>query len=81
MGRRVALNPTSRGIAMVRHLLAADGGNPDDSELIARSLSALPGSWFHAGEWGRNRNELLSDPNVWTRATTNAFLPPTGSIS
>lgn len=201
-GRRVALNPTPRGIAMVRHLIAADGGNPDDSELIdsgprevnaedlkdgladaffgaywawdalfgnvteeervawpideigappyhsyllgtraafadeepelitaflaatergfraaaadpelalavarqaipyvrpeliARSLSVLPGSWFHAGEWGRNRNELhepyaawlvehgiLSDPNVWTRATTNAFLPPTGSIS
>ena len=50
-------------------------------ELIARSLSVLPGSWFHAGEWGRNRNELLSDPNVWTRATTTAFLPPTGSIS
>lgn len=33
-GRRVALNPTPRGIAMVRHLIAADGGNPDDSELI-----------------------------------------------
>jgi len=151
-GRRVALNLTPRGIAMVRHLIAADGGNPDDielidsgprevnaedlndgladaffgaywawdalldnvteeervawpideigalphhsyllgtraafadaePELIARSLSVLTGSWFHAGEWGRNRNELLSDANVWTRATTNAFLPPTGSIS
>lgn len=28
-GRRVALNPTPRGLAMVRHLVAADGGDPD----------------------------------------------------
>lgn len=28
-GRRVALNPTPRGIAMLRHLVAADGGDPD----------------------------------------------------
>ena len=27
-GRRVAMNPTPRGLAMVRHLVAADGGNP-----------------------------------------------------
>jgi putative hydroxymethylpyrimidine transport system substrate-binding protein len=201
-GRRVAFNPTPRGVAMVRHLIAADGGDadsieiidsgsrevnaedlkdgladaffgaywawdalfgnvPDDErvawpvdeigappyhsyllgvraafaedeselitaflsatergfraaaedpelalavarqaipyvrpELIARSLAVLPGSWFHDGVWGRNRSELhepyaewlaahgiLSDSNVWTRATTNAFLPPAGSIT
>lgn len=28
-GRRVAMNPTPRGLAMVRHLVAADGGDPD----------------------------------------------------
>ncbi|MTK64819.1 MAG: ABC transporter substrate-binding protein [Methanobacterium sp.] len=28
-GKRLALNPTPRGLAMVRHLVAADGGNPD----------------------------------------------------
>ena len=28
-GRRVAFNPTPRGIAMVRHLVSADGGDPD----------------------------------------------------
>lgn len=28
-GRRIAFNPTPRGVAMVRHLVAADGGDPD----------------------------------------------------
>lgn len=28
-GRRVALNPTPRGLAMVRHLVRVDGGDPD----------------------------------------------------
>ncbi|MDV7217240.1 ABC transporter substrate-binding protein [Streptomyces prunicolor] len=28
-GRRIAYNPTPRGRAMVRHLVAADGGDPD----------------------------------------------------
>jgi len=28
-GRRVAYNPTPRGIAMVRHLVTVDGGDPD----------------------------------------------------
>lgn len=27
-GRRIALNPTPRGLAMIRHLVAADGGDP-----------------------------------------------------
>lgn len=29
VGRRLALNPTPRGLAMVRHLVRADGGDPD----------------------------------------------------
>ncbi|BCY06910.1 ABC transporter substrate-binding protein [Actinoplanes sp. L3-i22] len=33
-GRRLALNPTPRGVAMVRHLIAADGGDPDAVELV-----------------------------------------------
>src|SRR2546427_7354056 len=28
-GRRIAYNPTPRGVALVRHLVAADGGDPD----------------------------------------------------
>ena len=28
-GRRLAMNPTPRGLAMVRHLVAGDGGDPD----------------------------------------------------
>jgi NitT/TauT family transport system substrate-binding protein len=28
-GRRLAMNPTPRGLAMVRHLVAVDGGDPD----------------------------------------------------
>jgi len=28
-GRRIAYNPTARGVAMVRHLVTVDGGNPD----------------------------------------------------
>jgi putative hydroxymethylpyrimidine transport system substrate-binding protein len=42
-GRRVALNPTARGIAMLRHLVAYDGGDPDAIEIVdsgVRELSA-----------------------------------------
>lgn len=34
VGRRLALNPTPRGLAMVRHLVAADGGDPDELILV-----------------------------------------------
>ncbi|MEU8024564.1 MULTISPECIES: ABC transporter substrate-binding protein [Micromonospora] len=34
VGKRLALNPTPRGVAMVRHLVAADGGDPDGVELV-----------------------------------------------
>ena len=33
-GRRLAMGPTPRGIAMVRHLIARDGGDPDAVTLI-----------------------------------------------
>lgn len=33
-GRRVAMNPTPRGLAMVRHLVGADGGDPDKVEIV-----------------------------------------------
>jgi NitT/TauT family transport system substrate-binding protein len=33
-GKRVALNPTPRGLAMVRHLVAADGGDSAAIEII-----------------------------------------------
>ncbi|GAA2669470.1 ABC transporter substrate-binding protein [Actinoplanes palleronii] len=33
-GKRLALNPTPRGVAMVRHLITADGGDPDAVVLI-----------------------------------------------
>ncbi|MEO9176539.1 MAG: ABC transporter substrate-binding protein [Gaiellales bacterium] len=42
-GRRVALNPTARGIALLHHLVADDGGDPDAIEIVdsgVRELSA-----------------------------------------
>ena len=33
-GRRVALRPTPRGLAMVRHLVSADGGDPDAVDVV-----------------------------------------------
>jgi putative hydroxymethylpyrimidine transport system substrate-binding protein len=42
-GRRVALNPTPRGLALLRYLVALDGGDPDALEIVdsgAREISA-----------------------------------------
>ena len=42
-GRGVALNPTPRGLALLRHLVALDGGDPDAIEIVdsgVRELSA-----------------------------------------
>jgi NitT/TauT family transport system substrate-binding protein len=33
-GRRIAMGPTPRGIAMVRHLIAADGGDPGAAIIV-----------------------------------------------
>ncbi|MFN3766874.1 MAG: ABC transporter substrate-binding protein [Ectopseudomonas guguanensis] len=40
-GRRLALNPTPRGLAMVRHLIAADGGDPDAVILVDSGVREL----------------------------------------
>ncbi|ANI15748.1 ABC transporter substrate-binding protein [Pseudomonas citronellolis] len=40
-GKRLALNPTPRGLAMVRHLVAVDGGDPDAVELVDSGFREL----------------------------------------
>ncbi|WAF83272.1 ABC transporter substrate-binding protein [Metapseudomonas otitidis] len=40
-GKRLALNPTPRGIAMVRHLVSRDGGDPDAVELVDAGFREL----------------------------------------
>lgn len=45
-GRRIALNPTPRGVAVVRDFVAADGGDPDRVALVdagARELDPATG--------------------------------------
>jgi len=59
---------------------------------LARSLQLVSTSWFHEGNWGQQRQELvegyadwlhehgvLADPGVWRTATTDEFLPATDS--
>ena len=33
-GRKLAMNPTPRGLAMIRHLVASDGGDPDAVKIV-----------------------------------------------
>jgi ABC-type nitrate/sulfonate/bicarbonate transport system substrate-binding protein len=49
-GKRLALNPTPRGIAMVRHLVAADGGDPDAVILVDSGYRELSADDIEAGE-------------------------------
>lgn len=49
-GKRLALNPTPRGVAMVRHLLAADGGDPDKVTLVDSGHRELSADDIAAGE-------------------------------
>ncbi|MFE1922406.1 ABC transporter substrate-binding protein [Streptomyces asoensis] len=49
-GRRVACNPTPRGVAMVRHLVAADGGDPDAVDLLDAGYRELTVDDIEAGE-------------------------------
>ncbi|MFI5934680.1 ABC transporter substrate-binding protein [Actinoplanes sp. NPDC051494] len=49
-GRRLALNPTPRGVAMVRHLVAADGGDPDAVVLVDSGARELSVDDIAAGE-------------------------------
>lgn len=48
-GRRLALNPTPRGLAMVRHLVSADGGDPDAVEIVDTGFRELRPEDLQAG--------------------------------
>lgn len=48
-GRRLALNPTPRGLAMVRHLVAADGGDPDAVIIVDSGVRELRPEELAAG--------------------------------
>lgn len=41
VGKRLALNPTPRGLAMVRHLVSRDGGDPDGVILVDSGVREL----------------------------------------
>ena len=49
-GRRIALNPTRRGIAMVRHLVRRDGGDPDALIAVDSGVRELSVDDIAAGE-------------------------------
>ncbi|WP_321789265.1 ABC transporter substrate-binding protein [Paraburkholderia sp. J94] len=49
-GRRLALNPTPRGLAMVRHLVTHDGGDPDAITIVDSGVRELPPESFLDGE-------------------------------
>ncbi len=48
-GRRVALNPTPRGLAMVRHLVRVDGGDPDRVGIVDSGPRELQSADLLAG--------------------------------
>ncbi|HEY0186828.1 MAG TPA: ABC transporter substrate-binding protein [Cellulomonas sp.] len=48
-GRRVALNSTPRGLAMVRHLVQADGGDPDQVTIVDSGPRELQSADLLAG--------------------------------
>ncbi len=49
-GRRVALNPTPRGIALLRHLVRQDGGDPDRLSLVDSGVREFTPEQMKAGE-------------------------------
>lgn len=49
-GRRISFNPTPRGLAMVRHLVAADGGDPDRVTFVDSGSRELGFDEIAAGE-------------------------------
>lgn len=49
VGRRLALNPTPRGIAIVRELVAAAGGDPDEVTLLDVGTRELTADDLEAG--------------------------------
>lgn len=48
-GRRVSLNPTPRGLAMVEHIVAADGGDPSDIIVVDSGVRELTPEDISAG--------------------------------
>lgn len=48
-GRRLAMNPTPRGLAMVRHLVAHDGGDPDAVMIVDAGTRELRPEELAAG--------------------------------
>jgi NitT/TauT family transport system substrate-binding protein len=50
VGKRLALNPTPRGLAMVRHLVALDGGDPDGLIIVDSGVRELSPEALAEGE-------------------------------
>jgi NitT/TauT family transport system substrate-binding protein len=50
-GKRIALNPTPRGIAMVRHLVKQAGGDPDSLIFIDTGSREIPAAEIKAGDF------------------------------
>lgn len=68
-GKRLALNPTPRGLAMVRHLVAKDGGDPDaviivDSKVRELRPEDLAAGSAHASFGGYWAWEALMDSPI-----------------
>jgi len=73
-GRRIAYNPTPRGRAMVRHLVAADGGDPDAAISVDAGSRELTVDDIAAGEadatfgnywsWDALRGDLPEEQRV-----------------
>jgi putative hydroxymethylpyrimidine transport system substrate-binding protein len=87
-GRRVALNPTARGLALVRHVVAADGGDPDavtvvdtgSREVVVDDLADGLADAFFGGYWAWDAMFGLLPPNrrvTWPVDTIGA--PPYAS--
>lgn len=51
VGRRLALNPTPRGLAMVRHLVAADGGDADAVQIVDSGAREWDVAGIPEGRW------------------------------
>ncbi|WP_138754519.1 ABC transporter substrate-binding protein [Paenibacillus sinopodophylli] len=49
-GKRIAMNPTPRGLAMVRQLVSADGGDPDAVIIVDAGTRELTPDAIAAGE-------------------------------
>ena len=49
-GRRVAMNPTERGLAVIATVVAADGGNPEAVQIVDSGMRELSVDDIAAGE-------------------------------